>query len=156
MKPTLASTFVLFVTLALVTPGSALAWHDTESNLDRVADASAEFVETFNLADADGLGGFYAQAATLKLPNALALSGREAIVAAWLGGFDAGLDQLILNVDVLEPLGARRVLESGSYELTIRTPGGEIVQTGTYAVLWRVPSNPHRAPRILFDTIDAD
>ena len=124
--------------------------------LQRVAQASAEFVERFNAKDSQALGRFYTHGGVLKLLNQLALSGRDNVAAAWQGGFDAGLDFLELNVEVLEMADGRRALESGTYALTIQTPGGPILQTGTYAVHWRVSPNPFRRPRITFDAIDAD
>ncbi len=155
MKTTLA----LATSLILMFVGSmALAWnHGPMSKVDRVAEQSANFVVDFNAKDNVALGRYYVRnKSVLKLPNAPAVSGRDAIVEAWGGGFAAGLDALVLSVDSLEEIGRNQVLENGTYELTILTPNGPIVQEGTYAVTWRVPNNPNRRPRIIFDSIDAN
>ncbi|MEO0425198.1 MAG: DUF4440 domain-containing protein [Pseudomonadota bacterium] len=144
--------------VALVVLNGA-AWADDDyydaSNTDRVAAASAAFVDVFNQLDSEGLGEFYAENGTLKLPNAPAVNGEDDIVEAWQGGFDAGLAGLEL-VSTFEAVSNRKVLENGSYLLTINTPDGPIVQSGTFAVLWRAPRNEDRPPVIIFDTIDAD
>ena len=150
------NTYHIICALAvqLVLSASAFAWHDT--NLERVAEASAQFVENFNEKNSAALGPLYTHNGILKLPGALAVSGRHNVVETWQGGFDAGLDFLVLTVESLTPVGPNKVLENGLYELTIQTPNGPIVQTGTFSVLWRVPRNPHRSPKIIFDAIDAD
>jgi len=143
---------VLFAQFMLST--SAFAWYG--NNIDRVAEASANFVEVFNNKDSDGLGQIYTRNGIVKLPNSPAVSGRDNVAAAWQAGFDAGLDSLVLEGGSFDIVGHNRVLENGTYELTIQTPNGPIVQVGTFSVLWRVPNNPNKAPKIIFDTIDAD
>ena len=142
------------IVIALVmASGSARAEH---SDLARVQSASAEFVRNFNDGNSARLGDLYVRQGILKLPGQLAVKGRQTVVGAWQAGFDAGLSNLSLEVDVLVPVGPQRVLESGTYRLEIRTPNGVIVQTGTFAVLWKVPWNNRRTPKIIFDAIDAD
>lgn len=150
---------VLTLLFAVLGAQSGLAWKthtDLSSNVERVEAASAEFVERFNAQDSEALGNFYARAGALKLPGQPAVFGPDTAEATWQGGFDAGLDFLNLEIVSLEPVGFRKVLENGTYELTIQTPEGPLLQTGTYAVMWRVPPVPGWAPKILFDTIDAD
>ena len=129
---------------------------DDHYDIPRVAQASATFVERFNAKDSAALKRLYTRNGVLKLPNALAISGNANVANAWQGGFDAGLDFLVVSVDSLTSAGNNKVLENGTYELTIQTPDGPIVQTGTFSVLWRVPDDLHRSPRILFDAIDAN
>ncbi|MEO0973785.1 MAG: DUF4440 domain-containing protein [Pseudomonadota bacterium] len=145
-------------TLALVLLTAAqTAWAEDywDPNTDRVAAASAAFVDAFNQLDSEALGDFYVDNGTLKLPNSLAVNGVEAIVESWQGGFDAGLAGLELS-STFESISNRQVLENGSYVLTINTPDGVILQSGTFTVLWRAPRNPNLEPLIIFDTIDAD
>ena len=146
----------LTLTLLAATGSVAAERYDHGNSVARVAHASETFVELFNSNDSEALGDLYVANGSLKLPGALVVDGRQNVIDAWQAGFDAGLDSLVLDVDSLRASGPRRVLESGSYELTIETPDGPFVQVGTYAVLWRVPANRHRSPRIIFDTIDAD
>ena len=136
----------------LLTPAAA----GERSPLERVAEASASFVDDFNTSDAEALGSYYTRNGMLKLPGAFAVAGRDDVVDAWQAGFDAGLDFLVLSVESLEVVGERRVLENGTYALTIQTPDGTIVQEGTFSVLWRVPDDDDRRPRIVFDAIDAN
>lgn len=149
-----AHQFILLLLVQLFLSSTAAAWDDT--NIERVAQASATFVENFNDKNSAVLGPLYTFNGILKLPGALAISGRQNVVNAWQGGFDAGLDFLELTIENLSNIGHRKVLENGTYALTIQTPNGAIVQTGTYSVLWRVPYHPNRSPKIIFDTIDAD
>ena len=132
--------------------GVALA----STGVERVEQAIEGFVTDFNAKDVEALRARYAPDAVLKLPGAPAVGGRDAVAAAWAGGFDNGLDALVLDVTSFDEAGKERFLESGTYELTIQTPDGPIVQTGTYAVLWAVPRSPKKAPTIMFDTIDAN
>ena len=126
------------------------------SALRRVEQASTEFVLKFNAGDSEALGSLYTRSSILKLPNQVAVFGRDGVVAAWQAGFDGGLANLTLDVEVLEMSGPQRAVESGTYRLEIRTPNGTIVQTGTFAVQWKVPRNIHKTPKIIFDAIDAD
>ncbi len=148
-----AANVLALLSIALMQP--AIATEYWNPNTDRVAAASAAFVEAFNQQNSEALGDFYVANGTLKLPNALAVNGLDAIVESWQGGFDAGLAALELS-STFEPISARQVLETGSYVLTINTPDGPISQSGTFAVLWRAPVSPNREPLIVFDTIDAD
>ena len=134
----------------------ALRRPKTRTRLPAWRQTSAEFVHKFNVGDSAALAKLYVREGVLKLPNQLGLNGRDAVASAWQAGFDAGLSNLALDVEVLQRVGDRRVLESGTYRLEIRTPNGVIEQTGTFAVLWKVPWNPGRPPRIIFDAIDAD
>lgn len=60
-----------------------------------VRQSSADFVTAFNQKDTETLGTFYKSNGVLKLPDAPAVGGRENIVAAWTGGFAAGLDTFV-------------------------------------------------------------
>ena len=125
-----------------------------------VRSASMKFVENFNSQDAEALGFFYTQSASLKLPDLPAVSGRQDIRSAWQAGFDAGLGQLELTVESIEDIALGKVLENGTFVLEINTPDGLLVQTGTYSVQWEY--NPFLfyyfrivLPQIDFDAIDA-
>ena len=149
----LKAIFALFMAQFFLGP---TAYADDNYDIPRVAQASAMFVERFNAKDSAALKRLYTRNGVLKLPNALAISGNQNVANAWQGGFDAGLDFLVLSVESLTSAGNNKVLENGTYELTIQTPDGPIVQAGTFSVLWRVPDDLHRSPRIMFDAIDAN
>ena len=144
---------ILLTVIAALVPSIAGA---DDGRIARVQRASETFVQTFNAGDSQGLAPLYTRNGILKLPNQVAVQGRSTVAAAWQAGFDAGLSNLTLDVDVLEPVGHQRVLESGTYRLEIRTPNGVVVQTGTFAVLWKVPWRRNARPKIVFDAIDAD
>ncbi len=143
---------IIFSSGAFATNGYAYY----QTNVDRVWDASAEFVEVFATNDSRKLGKFYKRNGILKLPNASAISGRHNVASAWQAGFDQGIRSVALNIISIEEAGRNKVLENGTYVLDIETPNGIIQQEGTYSVLWVVPKRMDRRPKILFDAIDAN
>jgi hypothetical protein len=125
-----------------------------QDKIERVQIASELYEATFNEKKGEELGRFYKKNAVLKLPGAFAILGKDAIVITWEEGFNNGVESLELTAGSFEALGRRQVVESGTYILNIATPDELIEQVGTYSVLWYVPRNPYRHPKIIFDTID--
>lgn len=129
MKKLYRVLFALSIQLLLSAP--SFAWYDR--HLERVEDASELFVENFNKKDSAALGEFYTRSGALKLPGTSAVAGRHNVVDAWQAGFDGGLDFLVLKAEGVRRTSRNTVLENGRYELTIQTPGGSIIQRGTFS-----------------------
>jgi len=154
-KPTILSLLMILSSIA----ASATFAQDSPAEA-AVRRSSEKFVVEFNKQNAKKLARLYTADGSLKLPDTAAVSGRRNVRNAWQGGFDNGLETLTLEITDLDEVGFDKVVESGTYQLEINTPGGKVLQTGTYSVQWEYNWYFYYyfgfvKPKIDFDTIDA-
>ena len=118
--------------LSLCLAGTA----DAEDDVNRTAidEANARLIALQKQGDAEGMADMYTEDAILLPSGAERADGREAIAAFWAKSLGAGVEDVELKTESLEPLGKDLVYEIGSYKTT---PKDAEPVTGYYLVLWK-------------------
>jgi ketosteroid isomerase-like protein len=125
---------VLAVPFLLLAPLSSQT--RTDPTLTKMA---ADFAAAFNAKDADKIGSYYADDATLMPPNQPAVRGRENIQAWFKGGMDEGYANFQLTPTESSVAGAQ-AFEAGTYSLDMKPKGsGGAASTdkGKYVVVYK-------------------
>jgi ketosteroid isomerase-like protein len=107
----------------------------SRDNLARVGieKTNRQFEEAFNRQDAGALANLYTTSALLMPPGSENVSGRDAVREFWAGVFATGADGVVLTTTEVNSMGDAAV-ELGTATLRV---GGEEVDEGRYAVVWR-------------------
>jgi uncharacterized protein (TIGR02246 family) len=126
----------LLLPLAAALPICAPLTSNAEEDVDRTAidEANARLIALQKQGDAEGMGDMYTDDAILLPSGAERADGRKAIQAFWAKSLGAGVEDVQLKTETLEPLGKDLVYEIGSYKTT---PKGAEPVTGYYLVLWK-------------------
>ena len=101
---------------------------------DGIAEANANFMNTFNRADGAGMGALYSENGQLLPPNSDIVTGQSAISAFWQSVMDMGIKTAKLETVELEGQGDV-AFEVGKY--TLAGEGGEMMDAGKFIVIWR-------------------
>ena len=96
--------------------------------------ANRRFIEAFRRRDADAVAACYTSGAQLLPSNSDVIAGTAQIAGFWRGAIDAGIADVRLETEEVEPRGDLAV-EVGRYALA-GADGGQI-DRGKYLVVWR-------------------
>lgn len=122
----------LFAAVSLSSPVTSNAEDDV--NRPAIDQANARLIALQKQGDAAGMGDMYTDDAILLPSGADRADGRDAIQAFWTKSLGAGVEDVELETETLEPLGNDLVYEIGSYRTT---PKDAEPVTGYYLVLWK-------------------
>jgi uncharacterized protein (TIGR02246 family) len=102
-----------------------------------IEEANIKFSEAARSGDAAALANLYAEDARLLPPNSEMIQGREGVEAFWAGGFQMGINDVVLTtLDVMEM--GDMVCEIGRANITIQPEGQEAIEDiAKYVVIWK-------------------
>ena len=80
----------------------------------------------------------FTEDARLLPPGEPMVEGREAIAQYWQAGFDAGVEDLQLDLISVEMVGDDTMIETGTWAVTVPTEDGATMQVGGESlVIWK-------------------
>ena len=126
------SRLALYALLASAVP--AYAQEDAAAG---IAQTSAAFEEAFNVGNAEGVAALYTEDAVLLPPGAPRAEGREGAREVWQGAVDAGVTDLDLMTDQVDPMDGGAI-EIGRFEANAPDGnGGTARAAGKFLVVWQ-------------------
>lgn len=143
-----SSLFFLFLA-PLAVPGVLLAIQDSPrgaaGGVSDVSEMGDEFAASLNAKDVSRATALYVEDAVLLPPNGEMIRGHAAIEGCWKQLLEQGLSE-IRSRSLASASSGDLGFETGEFELTIRVPGGPVIQDrGKYLnVLKRGPDGRWR------------